>query len=231
MKSFLKCLALILVTPCLCSAALAQASSAQPSINDNVAQATRAIRDLCLSGQEYEFKVDAQGTLAFKSLKPNAKGNITVNAKETPGAASDFDQKLRALVNDSIRTCMSPHIQQIVDALLRNPQTEAFWFRAYMLANWAGNDATGTPGEFPKYVDKQNSVTCDLNHLGVIATCWDNRLADDNALSPAFKNRTDISSAETKWCVYKGRATVLNSPQDHSVALGDVYVCSLALKP
>lgn len=81
-------------------------------------QAIAAVKELCLAGSQYDLKADAKGNLSFSKLLPGAFGNVSVNARSSPGAAAIFDDKVRRLADSDIRDCIKPHIPKIIDAIL-----------------------------------------------------------------------------------------------------------------
>lgn len=81
-------------------------------------RAVALIKEMCLSGTQYDLKVDANGTLLFSKVRPGADVAVSFTARRSEGAAAIFDEKIRQLADSEIRDCMKPHIGRIVDAVL-----------------------------------------------------------------------------------------------------------------
>ncbi|ESQ15031.1 MAG: hypothetical protein N838_14805 [Thiohalocapsa sp. PB-PSB1] len=81
-------------------------------------KAIKAVKDLCLSGSQFDLKADGKGNLTFLKLVPGAKGSVSVNVRESAGAAALFDEKLRKEADEDIRNCIKPYIQKIINAIL-----------------------------------------------------------------------------------------------------------------
>jgi hypothetical protein len=87
-------------------------------------KAIEAVKQLCLTGTQYNLKTDAQGNLTLLKLAPGAAGSVSVNVRSSPGAAAIFDDKLRKEADEDIRACIKPYIQKIVDAILQDDLAE-----------------------------------------------------------------------------------------------------------
>lgn len=83
-----------------------------------VDRAIRAVKDLCLAGKQFDLKADAKGNLSFRKLMPGAEGSFSVNVRESVGAVSIIDDKIKQIATEDIRRCVMPHITRIVDAIL-----------------------------------------------------------------------------------------------------------------
>jgi FKBP-type peptidyl-prolyl cis-trans isomerase SlyD len=109
----------VLVLLCVCSSVFAQETKADRAI--------RAVKELCLTGTQFDLKVDAKGNLTLRKLLPGGEGAVSVNVRESSGAAAIFDEKIRQIADEDIRRCIQPYIKQIIDAILSenlqsNPQ-------------------------------------------------------------------------------------------------------------
>ena len=101
-------------------------------------RAIKAVKDLCLTGTQFDFKADANGNLTFTKLTPGATGSVSVNVRQSEGAAAIIDDKIRQIADENIRTCIKPFIQRIVDSILDEPvaqtEVEVSWRAQYPLA-------------------------------------------------------------------------------------------------
>lgn len=85
-------------------------------------RAIEAVKQLCLTGTQYDLRTDAQGNLTL--LKPGAAGSVSVNVRRSSGAAAIFDNKLRREADEDIRNCIKPHIPEIIRAILQDDPVE-----------------------------------------------------------------------------------------------------------
>lgn len=81
-------------------------------------KAVRIVKELCLTGTQFDLKIDASGNLGFKKLTPSAAGSFSVNVRDSKGAAAIVDDKIRQIADEDIRNCIKPHITRIIDAVL-----------------------------------------------------------------------------------------------------------------
>jgi hypothetical protein len=81
-------------------------------------RAIRAVKELCLTGTQFDLKADAKGNLTLRKLLPGGEGAVSVNVRESTGAAAIFDEKIRQIADEDIRRCIQPHIKPIIDAIL-----------------------------------------------------------------------------------------------------------------
>jgi hypothetical protein len=81
-------------------------------------RAIRAVKDLCLAGSQFDLRADASGNLTLFKLTPGGKGSASVNVRKSSGAAAIFDDKVRQVADEDIRSCIKPHIGRIIDAIL-----------------------------------------------------------------------------------------------------------------
>src|SRR5215510_12293683 len=113
MKNFK--IATVLMLLCVCSSVFAQETKTD--------RAVRAVKELCLTGKQFDLKADAKGNLILRKLLPGGEGEVSVNVRESSGAAAIFDEKFRQIADEDIRRCIQPHIKQIIDAILvENPK-------------------------------------------------------------------------------------------------------------
>ena len=100
-------------------------------------RAVKAVKDLCLTGTQFDFKADANGNLTFVKLTPGASGSVSVNVRQSQGAAAIIDDKIRQIADENIRSCIKPFIQRIVDSILDEPvaqtEVEVKWSAQYPL--------------------------------------------------------------------------------------------------
>ncbi len=115
MKRMLVAFALIAATAIPC---ISQAQS------QKVKEAVATVKELCLSGNEYDLKADAKGNLTLTKLMPGGEGEISVNARQSAGAAAIFDDKLRIIADKEVRDCIKPYIKQIMDSILNEKPAE-----------------------------------------------------------------------------------------------------------
>jgi hypothetical protein len=81
-------------------------------------RAISAVKELCLSGNQYDLKADAKGNLTLVKLAPGGEGSISVNVRQSSGAAAIFNDKIRQIADEDIRRCIQPHIKRIMDEIL-----------------------------------------------------------------------------------------------------------------
>ena len=113
MRNFKIATALMLL--CVCSSVFAQETKTD--------RAVRAVKELCLTGKQFDLKADAKGNLTLRKLLPGGEGAVSVNVRESSGAAAIFDEKIRQIADEDIRRCIQPHIKPIIDAILaENPK-------------------------------------------------------------------------------------------------------------
>lgn len=86
--------------------------------NPKAAAAISAVRELCLAGSQFDLKADVSGNLTLVKLAPGGQGSVSVNVRNSAGAAAIFDDKVRQVADEDIRTCIKPYIAQIVSAIL-----------------------------------------------------------------------------------------------------------------
>jgi hypothetical protein len=91
--------------------------------NPRAAQAIAAVKALCLAGSQFDLKADASGNLTLLKLTPGGQGSVSVNVRESSGAAAIFDDKIRVVADADIRDCIRPYIEKIVDAILTGNQS------------------------------------------------------------------------------------------------------------
>jgi hypothetical protein len=97
------------------------------------------------------------------------------------------------------------------------------WVDTGTNADWGGRDYAYTSTSFPKYNVKE-TVLCDANRVGYVATCWDAR---SNGY-PSNIALTDIpaGTAPAQWCTYKDNQIRLSTPPDGRAPAGRVYICA-----
>ena len=85
------------------------------STNAEVEKATELLRSLCLAGSGYTVEIEGNGTL--KIFKKSMDGTIKFSKKELNGVV-DVSNNERKKELDSIRECIKPSIEKIIDAAL-----------------------------------------------------------------------------------------------------------------
>ncbi len=96
---------------------------AQTVDETRIDKAIRTVKEFCLYGTQFDLKADAKGNLTFKNLRqPGGEGSVSVNVRESKGAAAIFEEKLRIIADTAVRDCMRPHLPTIIRAIL--DQTE-----------------------------------------------------------------------------------------------------------
>jgi hypothetical protein len=98
---------------------------------------------------------------------------------------------------------------------------DVYWFSSGSKADWGGHDLAHTDGEFPNYRSAAGKVLCDQNHVGNIATCWDNR-ADGRV--PGLDS--NVPSSSSRWCTYKDNSIRITTPPTGYATPGVIYVCA-----
>jgi hypothetical protein len=61
---------------------------AQTKNQDQIDQALRVVKELCLSGKQYDLHVDAKGNIVIKKLQPGGEGSATISQREAEGATA-----------------------------------------------------------------------------------------------------------------------------------------------
>ena len=72
---------------------------------------------VCLSGNRFQFKLNAGGDLRIIKLVPGANTTVDVDKHETRGGTFFQDSKVRDLVDDKIRACMERQWPQVIKFL------------------------------------------------------------------------------------------------------------------
>ena len=108
----------VLILLCACSSVFAQETKADRAI--------KAVKELCLTGTQFDLKADAQGNLTLTKLLPGGGGAVSVNVRQSTGAAAIFDEKIRQIADEDIRRCIQPYIKPIIDTILsEKPQSSS----------------------------------------------------------------------------------------------------------
>ena len=90
------------------------------AVENKVDKAVAVVKELCLSGTQFDLKTDVKGNLTLTKLTPGAEGSASVNVRSSSGAAAIFDDKVRAVADENIRSCIKPYIPKIIDAILKD---------------------------------------------------------------------------------------------------------------
>jgi hypothetical protein len=94
-------------------------SQAEPLDTTRIDKAVKVVKELCLSGTQFDLHADAKGNVTLKNLrKPGGEGSVSVNVRNSEGAAAIFDEKLRIMADDKVRECMRSELPRIIDAIL-----------------------------------------------------------------------------------------------------------------
>ena len=103
-------------TAAVCS--LGWAATDIAATNPKAAAAISAVQQLCLAGTQFDLKADVNGNLTLLKLTPGGQGSVSVNVRNSTGAAAIFDDKIRQVADEDIRRCIQPYIARIIDAIL-----------------------------------------------------------------------------------------------------------------
>lgn len=93
-------------------------SHAQTDDQRQIDKAVQVVKDLCLSGKQYDLYIDARGNVVIKSLQPGVEGFAAFSAREAKGATAIYDEKLRIIADSEVRSCTREHLPRIMDAIL-----------------------------------------------------------------------------------------------------------------
>lgn len=110
---------LLFLLPLLVS--ISHAGAQQMTRQQQIDQAKALIQESCLSGNSYSFDASADGHIQIKSLRPNLRAGINLNAKTAPGGVGYVQEEIRKNVDESIRKCMEPYIGRILDLIIDVP--------------------------------------------------------------------------------------------------------------
>jgi hypothetical protein len=92
-------------------------AQAQTRDRDQVEQALRVVKELCLSGKQYDLHVDAKGNIVIKKLTPGGQGSATISQREAEESAATYDEKLRIIADLHARDCTKAHILNVLSLL------------------------------------------------------------------------------------------------------------------
>jgi hypothetical protein len=90
---------------------------AQAQTQNQIDQALRVVKELCLSGKQYDLHVDAKGNIVIKKLTPGGEGSATISKREAEGATAIYDEKLRIIADLQARECTKAHIPEVLKFL------------------------------------------------------------------------------------------------------------------
>jgi hypothetical protein len=153
------------------------------------------------------------------ALNPGSKTNLSlaVGAMVVVGALAVFD---RMIPKKELEP--NPGLPALENKA--NISATMLWVDTGTKADWGGRDVAYTVGLTPKYKVKDTAL-CDENHIGSIATCWENR---PNGY-PAGVNATDVAGAPAQWCTYKDSSIGLLTPPDGAAPRGRVFMCARSI--
>ncbi|KAB8062961.1 hypothetical protein [Janthinobacterium violaceinigrum] len=83
-----------------------------------VDKAVSVVKELCLTGTQFDLKVDVNGNLSLKKITPGVNAVASVNVRNSSGAAAIFDDEVRRIADEDIRSCIKPYISQIINSIL-----------------------------------------------------------------------------------------------------------------
>lgn len=94
-------------------------SQTEPLDAARIDKAVKVVKELCLSGTQFDLHADAKGNVILQNLrKPGGEGSVSLNVRNSEGAAAIFDEKLRIIADDKVRDCMRSQLPRIIDAVL-----------------------------------------------------------------------------------------------------------------
>ena len=76
------------------------------------------VEQFCLSGTQYQFDANADGSISIKGLLPGAEGSVTVNIKTARGGVGYLNEQVRRIFDEETRRCMQPYIDKIINLIL-----------------------------------------------------------------------------------------------------------------
>jgi hypothetical protein len=90
---------------------------AQAQTPNQIDQALRVVKELCLAGKQYDLHVDAKGNIIIKKLQPGGEASATISRREAEGATAIYDEKLRIIADLQARDCTKTHIPEVLKLL------------------------------------------------------------------------------------------------------------------
>lgn len=90
----------------------AQQAPAMASVNDAIIVVER----LCLVGERYQFRMNADGNLSIR--RQGAQGGLSIESTRTPGGAFFRDENVTTFVEAQIRTCMSQNWEKVSGSIV-----------------------------------------------------------------------------------------------------------------
>src|SRR6516225_8090069 len=95
-------------------ATAAQPQSLQPDVVEKIASTTRS---LCLSGSQYDLRVNADGSLSLLKLEPGGQGKIRITQTTGAGGALNYqDEGRRVEADKNIIGCISQNLPVLLAA-------------------------------------------------------------------------------------------------------------------
>jgi hypothetical protein len=89
--------------------------------SSRVDQAISALQALCLVGNKYELRVNAEGELELaRLLEPGGKIDASVELLGSRGSVDIDDAAVRAVADQNTRDCIRPYIKSIINTILGN---------------------------------------------------------------------------------------------------------------
>jgi hypothetical protein len=104
-------------------------------------------------------------------------------------------------------------------------KSAAVWVDTGLQADWGGNDRAFAKGLTPRYRVLTTEL-CGDNDLGLVATCWDNRLGGHEPNVPS-----DVDQSDREWCAYKNKTVKVTTPANGGAPPGRVYLCARPVPP
>src|SRR5262245_32109037 len=96
---------------------------AQTQNQDQIAQALRVVKELCLPGTQYDLYADTKGNIVIKKRTPGGQGSATFSKREAAGATALYDEKLRIIADLQARECTKTHILQVLQVIKQEPSS------------------------------------------------------------------------------------------------------------
>ena len=88
---------------------------------NQIDQALRVVKELCLSGKQYDLHVDAKGNIVIKKLAPGGEVSASVSQREAEGATAIYDEKLRIIADTQARECTKAQIPEVLKLIKQQP--------------------------------------------------------------------------------------------------------------
>jgi hypothetical protein len=89
----------------------------QPLDIDKIKEVAKTIRNMCLSGSQYDLRVNADGSLSILKLAPGGKGQIRITQSTGTGGALNYkDEGIRLKADQQILGCIKDNLPILLDS-------------------------------------------------------------------------------------------------------------------